>query len=173
MTTSITPLPRSHAWKTIACAGLFAGALDLADAILYFGLRFGVSPRRIFTHIASGLIGPRAAAHNPAASAVLGLLLHFFIACAAAAVFYCAAQLLPSMLQRPYTFGTLFGLVWYGFMYSVVIPLSAIPSNPNERFSFPSVANEILAHVFLVGIPIVLIVRRSALVRRGHAAVSG
>jgi hypothetical protein len=46
-------------------------------------------------------------------------------------------------------------------MYYVVVPMSAIPKNPNAKFSIPGFADEIFAHVFLVGIPIALIAARS------------
>jgi hypothetical protein len=162
MATSIAVTTRADALKTILNAGILAGALDIADAILYFGLRFGISAKTIFMHIASGLTGPHFVAHHPAGSAVLGFFLHFLIACCAAALFYLAARILPSIISRPYTFGILLGLIWYAFMYNIVIPLSAVPRNPNAKFSFPNFVNELLAHVFLVGIPIALMVRRSA-----------
>ena len=162
METSTLVTHRADALKTILSAGLLAGALDIADAILYFGLRFGISAKMIFMHIASGLTGPRYVTHHLAVSVVLGFCLHFLIACSAATLFYLVARLLPSIASRPYTFGTLLGLVWYGFMYNIVIPLSAVPRNPNAKFSFPNFLNELLAHVFLVGIPIALMVRRSA-----------
>ena len=55
---------------------LVVGALDLIDAIVFFGLR-GVRPIRTFQSIAAGLLG-RAAFQGGLATALLGAFLHFF-----------------------------------------------------------------------------------------------
>lgn len=64
--------------KAMLLGTLTVGSLDLFDAIVFFGLR-GVAPIRILQSIASGLLG-RPAYAGGAGTALLGLLLHFFIA---------------------------------------------------------------------------------------------
>jgi hypothetical protein len=43
--------------RAIALGILICGTLDLADALLFFGLRWHVPPTRILHNIASGLLG--------------------------------------------------------------------------------------------------------------------
>ena len=164
MATSTVAPPRPRAFLTIIGGGLLAGILDGADAVVYFGLMFGVSAQRIFHHIASGLIGTQASARAGWLGVALGVLLHFTIAMGAAAVYYLVALKLPILIRRPFLSGTIFGLGLYLFMYHVVIPLSALP-NLHAPFSWPNFINEIFAHVVLVGIPIALMAQRSARVK--------
>lgn len=151
---------------SIVGGGLLAGLLDGADAIIYYGLMYGVSAKQIAIHIASGLIGRHAAVQGGELSIFLGLFLHFLIAFSAAIIFYFAAVRRPAILSHPLLSGTVFGLLWYMLMYRIVLPLSAIPRNPNPRFSLPDFADEIFAHVFLVGIPIALMAAYSRRVKR-------
>lgn len=165
MATSTVTAPQPRALPTIFGGGLLAGLLDGADAVIYYGLMFGVSPARIFHHIASGLIGIRASAQLGWLGVALGVLLHFSIAVGGAAVFYLVALKLPLLIRRPLLSGAIFGLGLYVFMYHAVIPLSALPKNPHTAFSWPNFIDEIFAHIILVGFPIALIARHSALKR--------
>ena len=74
----------------MAFGGLTVGALDLLDAIVFFGLRNGVAPVRIPQSIAAGLVGRPAAVAGGLSTAALGVALHFFIATTIVAVFYLA-----------------------------------------------------------------------------------
>jgi uncharacterized membrane protein YagU involved in acid resistance len=165
MATSIVTTPRPRAWGTIAGGGLLAGFLDGVDAIIYYHLIFGISVQSIFHYIASGLIGVQASVHAGLVGVALGVILHFSIAIGAAAVYYLAALKLPILIRRPILSGTIFGLGLFVFMYHVVIPLSAVPKNPHATFSWPNFADEIFAHIVLVGIPIALMAQRSARVK--------
>jgi hypothetical protein len=165
MATSIVTTPRPRAWGTIAGGGLLAGFLDGADAIIYYHLIFGIPVPSIFHYIASGLIGVQASIRAGLAVVALGVILHFSIAIGAAAVYYFAALKLPVLIRRPILSGTILGLGLYVFMYHVVIPLSAVPKNPHATFSWANFADEIFAHIVLVGIPIALMAQRSARVK--------
>ncbi|MGH9373027.1 MAG: hypothetical protein ACRD15_16010, partial [Vicinamibacterales bacterium] len=69
---------------------LAVGILDGLDAVLFFGLR-GAQPIRIFQGIASGLLGPSAFSGGWA-TALVGVLLHFFIAFCIVLVFLLASR---------------------------------------------------------------------------------
>jgi hypothetical protein len=149
------------AWRVILLAGAVAGILDGLDAILYFGYMFHVSPGLIFQSIASGLLGP-ASFQGGAATVLLGVLLHFTIACGAAAVFYGIARCWPVLLRHPWLSGPVFGLGVFGVMYGVVKPLSRVARRAHPM-PLPEIVDELLAHMFLVGLPISLLTWRYSL----------
>jgi hypothetical protein len=140
----------------VLAGGLAAGVLDILAAIAVYGLR-GASPVRILQSIASGLLGAPAF-EGGAATAALGLVLHFVIASGAAAVYYAASRFLPALVRRPLAWGAAYGVAVYLFMNFVVLPLSAVAQRP---FVITATAVTILiVHIVCVGIPIALAVRR-------------
>src|SRR5215470_9906866 len=88
--------------KAIALSCLIAGTLDISDALIFYGLR-GVSPVRILQGIAVGLIG-RGAVSLGARSAMLGLLLHYFIATIWATLYIFTSRRLP-LSRHPFLWG--------------------------------------------------------------------
>jgi len=111
--------------EAIVYGGLTVGALDALDAIVFFGLRSGATPVRIFQSIAAGLLG-RATFQGGLRSALLGVAIHFFIAFSIAAIYYAASRRLTILVQRPILCGAIYGVLVYFFMNRIVIPLSAI-----------------------------------------------
>lgn len=128
--------------------------LDGLDALVFFGLR-GVSPMRLFQGIASGLLG-RSAFAGGMATALLGVLVHFFIAFVVVTTYHVAARRLPGLTLRPWTYGPLYGLVVYAVMTFIVVPLSAIGTRSP---STGVLVNGLLIHVLGVGLPAALSAR--------------
>jgi hypothetical protein len=62
----------------ILAIGLFAGTLDIAEALIFNEWR-GITPTRVLQYIASGVLGTASFRGGPA-SAGLGLALHYLIA---------------------------------------------------------------------------------------------
>jgi len=149
------PSSRSGAVPAILWGGGLAGFLDLMWAFFLYGRRAG--PVRVLQSIASGLLGADAY-KGGAGSAALGFLLHFVIACGAAAVYYAASRRLGFLVRRPMICGLLYGILVYLFMNFVVLPLSAFPA----KLSYPPrvLLVGILGHMVFVGLPIALAVRR-------------
>ena len=148
--------PGHRAIQAILLGGLVAGVLDIADAIIFTLMRGGAQARML-QGIASGLLG-QVAFQGGSATVALGLFLHFVIATGATAVFVAASLRVPALLRRPFVWGPLYGLIVYVVMRFVVLPLSLVRMQPfavNIGF-----ANQIFAHVFLVGIPIVVVASR-------------
>jgi hypothetical protein len=108
----------SRALPAIFVGGLIAGALDLTSAFITFG--WGV-PRAI----AGGLLG-RGAMQGGTGTFVLGVLLHFFIACSAAAIYYAASRVLGFMTEHAVVCGMFYGIAIFLVMNLVVLPLSAL-----------------------------------------------
>ena len=148
---------RSRSLRGILWGGAIAGVLDITFACIFYGWMRGRSPVAVLHSVASGLLGAKAS-EGGAATAVLGLVLHFVIAFGAATVFYLASRKIPFLLRHPVVSGLIFGIGVYVFMNWVVIPLSAFP----VKLSYPlrAVIPGLLAHMFLIGLSISLAVRR-------------
>jgi hypothetical protein len=145
--------------EAIVLGGLVAGAFDITYAIVANGMR-GMPATRVLQSVASGLLG-QASYSGGMASAALGLLLHFLIAIAAAAIFYWASRRFAWLVQHAVVSGAIFGLCVFVVMNFVVVPLSAFP----HKLVFPPlvVATGLFVHMFLFGVPIALFVRAAAL----------
>lgn len=143
-------------WQPIFWGGLIAGTLDLTAACISAWVRGGVKPVAVFQFIASGLLG-RASFSGGAKTALLGVALHFLIATVATTVYYFASRKLLVLIERPVTFGLLYGIPVHAFMTLVVIPLSAIAPRPMNWSGF---IIGMLIIMFCIGLPIALIVRR-------------
>jgi uncharacterized membrane protein YagU involved in acid resistance len=151
---AVTP-GKSRAFPAIAWATLIAGVLDISSAFL-LAYPKGVGPIRVLQGVAAGLVGREAAIKGGLATAGLGLAIHFFIAFVVASVFYVASRKLVFLTRHSVISGLLYGVVVYGFMYWIVMPL-AYP------VVHPSVSRDVTAvcvHMFLIGLPVALIVRR-------------
>lgn len=128
----------------ILVGGFAAGLLDLIAAFITMG--WGI-PRGI----AGGLIGPQAR-HGGVAVWILGVLLHFFIAFSAAAI-YCTSSLkLDFLKDHPIVCGLFYGIAIFLFMNLVVLPLSALHATGPFRFS--GLIQGLTISMFIIGIPI-------------------
>jgi phage shock protein PspC (stress-responsive transcriptional regulator) len=141
--------------KAIAIAGLTCGALDISAALVVYGL-MGSKPLRLLQGIAGGILGPRTYSGGTS-TALLGLALHFVIAFGAAAVFFLASRFVPLLLNHAVVSGVLYGIAVYFFMNRVVVQLSAATKFP---FSVKMMLIGVIIHIFCVGIPISLSIRR-------------
>ena len=149
-------LNNSNSRRALLWAGLLCGVLDITAAFVVYGLLYRVKPGRILQGIASGLLGSNAF-DGGVATALLGLLCHFVIAFGAAAVYLLASRGIPFLMQHAVISGILYGVAVYFFMNLVVLPLSAAAPRP---FSFKTMLIGIVIHVFCVGLPISLTIRR-------------
>ena len=149
--------PRSGSLRGILWGGAIAGALDITFACTYYGWMRGRSGVAVLHSVASGLLGAKAS-EGGAATAVLGLVLHFVIAFGAATVFYLASRKFSFLLRHPVVSGLIFGIGVYFFMNLVVLPLSAYPRT--ITFPLKGLIIGLLVHMFLIGLPISLSVRR-------------
>jgi hypothetical protein len=143
---------------TAALGGGIGGLLDIAYALIVWGVILGDNPAGVLQSIAAGLLGNEAYAGG-AATAALGLALHFFIAFVMALVYVGASRRLPILAARPVLMGAVYGVALYLVMNFVVVPLSAIGFRP------PSLGGAIRAlfpHVAFVGPAIALIAARRA-----------
>jgi uncharacterized membrane protein (GlpM family) len=141
--------------RAIAYGTLTVGILDITDAIVFFGLRNGVRPIRIFQSIAAGLLG-RDSFSGGIKTAILGGFLHFFIAFAIVTTFVLVSERLPALRRHAIAYGLAYGVAVYLFMNLVVLPLSLVGK---PTFVLPVVINGVLIHMFGIGLPSSLFAR--------------
>jgi len=142
---------------TAALGGGVGGLLDIIYAIVLWGFILGGSPVGIVQSIASGILG-KAAYDGGAATAALGLALHFFIAFCMALAYVLAAKRLPVLTSRWLLMGFLYGFVLFAVMNFVVVPLSAIGWRPMKPWG---AFRALLPHIVFVGPAISYFARRS------------
>lgn len=146
---------KSRASRAIVMGGIVAGILDISAAFVNGGLR-GRSPMFVLQSVASGLLG-RESYKGGVKSAILGAVLHFSIAFVACAAYYVASRRIRLLTRRPVVCGLLYGITVYMFMYLLVLPLRFQRSFVQ---SVSMVATDVAIHMFCVGLPISLAVRR-------------
>ena len=140
----------SNARLAILTGGLIAGTLDLLQACILFGSRIPLV-------IAAGLLGPQAL-HQGAATYVLGIFLHFFIATTATAIYYFASRRLHFLVEHPLVCGLIYGAIVEDVMSLIVLPLSALHSA--GPYELRDLLQGLLVHMVVVGLPISYSVRR-------------
>jgi phage shock protein PspC (stress-responsive transcriptional regulator) len=143
--------------KAISVAGLTCGVMDISAALVVYGL-MGSKPLRLLQGIAGGILGPRTYSGG-ISTALLGLAFHFVIAFGAATIFFLASRVMPFLLNHAVLSGVFYGIAVYFFMNRVVVRLSAATKFP---FSMKMMLIGVIIHIFCVGIPISLNIRRYA-----------
>jgi len=149
---AVLPSRTTNGFWAIAVGGLTAGALDLLQACILFGWDIPLA-------IAAGLLGRRAF-HGGVGTYVLGVVLHFFIACSAAAVYYAASRSLTFLREHPVVCGLFFGVAVQEVMNLVVLPLSAL--HARGPYSLHDLILGLAVHMVVIGLPISFSVWRFA-----------
>lgn len=137
----------------IVLGGLVAGALDITSAFATFVPR-GAKEIDILHFIASGLIGG-AAMTGGAATALLGLVVHFGLTTMMATLFVLASLRFEVLRQTPWISGSTYGVLLYAFMNYVAVPLSAVATW--KAGSGWAMVGGIMGHIAYVGLPIALL----------------
>jgi hypothetical protein len=148
--------PKAVATRTavqaVSIGGLVAGTLDLLQACLYFGWDIPLV-------IAGGLLG-RKAFNGGAGTYILGVLLHYFIALSAAAIYYAASRRLAFLRESWIICGLFFGAAVDNFMRLIVLPLSALHSH--RPYQLQDLLKGVVTHALVIGLPIAFSIRRFA-----------
>jgi uncharacterized membrane protein YagU involved in acid resistance len=149
---------RARALDVILLGGGAAALLDIINACAFWYLYGATPPARILQAIAAGLLG-KGAFSGGAATAALGLALHFLIAFGMAAVYWLACRRWPALITRPVAAGLAYGIGTWAAMNYVVVPLSRATPPPYIPAWF---VDGILAHLLLVGLLLAFTARWSA-----------
>ena len=140
--------------RAIVLTCLIVGAMDITSALIITWY-YGGTIMRLMQFIASGLLG-KAAFQGGMPVAALGLALHFFIAFSIVIVFAFVRQSLAFLREHPVPSGIIYGLLIYAVMNLIVLPLSAA----KPRYSLAGVLIQIGIHIFVIGMPTALLLRR-------------
>lgn len=143
---------KRNALRAIAVGGLLAGILDLTQAFILFGWRVPLV-------VAAGLLG-RQAMQGGLRIYVLGVFLHFFIALSVTAIYYLASRSMGFLKEHPLVCGLFYGAAVELVMNLVVLPLSAL--HARGPYKLHDLLQGLLAHMFLIGLPISFSIRRFA-----------
>jgi len=146
---------RSNLAKAIFWGGLVSGVLDLIYATTSVVLQ-GDPAIVLPQAIATGLLGVKSF-EGGLPTAILGIALEFLITFVATAVYYVASRKLTFLVRRAVPWGVLYGVAIYFFMNFIVVPLSAAPKFDH---TWASRASDFVVHMFLIGLPMALAVRR-------------
>lgn len=148
-----------RSWRLVLAGGVVAGTLDIVYACVFWAIKRGIAPQRVLQRVASGLLG-EASLTGGWATAALGLVCHYLIATLMAVTYYFVARRWPALWERPLPYGAAYGLLLYGIMNYVVVPLSA--AGPSSRDTF-WIAMSIVVHMFLIGVPCAVFARLAVL----------
>ena len=148
---SSVPVAGTSLLRPILVGGALAGTFDLTSAFITFGL--GV-PRGI----AGGLLGRQAAIHGGAGTWILGVVLHYFIAYSAAAIYCLSSRRLGFLKDHWLVCGLFYGIAVFLVMNLVVLPLCAYHSM--GPYQYRDLVQGLLVHMLIIGLPISLSLNR-------------
>lgn len=143
---------RSSLLLPIFVGGGVAGLLDMTSAYISFGRYMPIG-------IAGGLLGA-SGRHLTAGQYVLGLSIHYFIAFSAAAVYCLASKKLDFLRSHFLVCGIFYGIGVFLVMQLIVLPLSAY--HAMGPYQYRSLVQGLMAHMFLIGVPIATSLRMLA-----------
>lgn len=149
------PISRPQPWVLLLAGGFVAGTLDIVYACVFWRLKAGAPATRILQSVAAGLLG-KASFEGGGTTAALGLALHYFIALSMSVAYYLVSARWPRLQERPVLFGGVYGLLLYGIMNYIVVPLSAAASGSKDLLW---ISLSIAVHIAFIGIPIALFAR--------------
>jgi len=145
--------------RAIVTGLAIAGVLDAAFAVVVDVLILhAFSLLGVLQWIASGLLG-RAAFAGGLATAALGVAIHFALAAVFAAFYYAVSTRASALRTQAVTFGITYGAAIWLLMDLVILPRSGAPMAPFDPIVFGAF---LLDHMFFVGLPIALAVKRYA-----------
>jgi hypothetical protein len=144
----------SRAVRAIASTGLIVGVLDILSAFVIWWQR-GVALQRGLQGITAGLLGAKSY-EGGMATAVLGLVIHFFIAFVVVSILYLASRKVRFLTTQPVFSGILYGIGVYLVMYWIVLP-SVFPT---FRHRLSNELIELAIHICLIGLPTAFLLRR-------------
>jgi hypothetical protein len=145
--------------RALLLGGITVALLEATETSIFWALRSGITPWRIFRFITSGLVGKEAFEGGPAMM-WLGIAIHFFNAFVIVGVYLLASHRFPTLVRHPVAWGLAYGVSVHLVMQFVVIPLSAAT---RSRAVDPwLLLHSLVSQAVTVGLPAALFARAAA-----------
>ncbi|MDQ0641646.1 putative membrane protein YagU involved in acid resistance [Pedobacter sp. W3I1] len=134
-------------FKKVLLTTLVAGTLDGLAAVIFLGK---MNFMGVFQYIASAIFGTKAFAGG-IKTALIGLVLHYFIAFSFTLVFTIASTKTPVLRKNIILSGIIYGIVVWTIMTLLIVPLTKIPAVP---FNYERAILNAVILIFCIGLPI-------------------
>ncbi|MBF4494474.1 DUF1440 domain-containing protein [Flavobacterium sp. MR2016-29] len=139
-------------------SGLIAGTLDIVAAITVYSIILNKTTGiKILQSIASGIF-KKEAYTGGSSMALIGLLLHYFIAFTFAWFYFILYPRLSFLKKNALLSGIVYGIFVWIIMNLIVLPI-VFPVLPQKHFDFPLMLS-ILILIVCIGIPISFITKK-------------
>jgi len=134
-------------FKRVLLIALIAGTLDGLAAVIFLGK---MNFMGVFQYISSAIMGTKAFAGG-IKMALIGLILHYFIAFSFTLIFTIASTKTSVLRKNIILSGILYGIIVWTIMTLLIIPLTKIPAAP---FQYERAILNAVILVFCIGLPI-------------------
>ncbi len=133
--------------------------LEATETSIFWALRSGITPWRIFRFITSGFVGKEAFGED-SAMMWLGIAIHFFNAFVIVGVYLLASRRFPTLIRHPVAWGLAYGASVHLVMQFIVIPLSA--ASRSRAVDPWLLLHSLVSQALTVGLPTALFARAAA-----------
>jgi len=150
---------------TIIYAGALCGVLDISAACINTHVASGFTPEHVLQSVAGGLLG-RSTYQGGLTTVTLGLAMHFTMALTVATIFYALSRRfpLPQRLSAVVAVGLSYGAAVFVVNNFGTAPLlswvRSLYLHTPILFKPPMGLSQLVIHMFCVGLPIALVMRR-------------
>lgn len=148
--------PRNFAIETFFSSWALVGTLDITAASINYLISTGKNPINILVYISSGILGTRAFEIGSPSMAILGIVLHYFIAGMWTLTFLILYPRLEIMRRNFLLTGVVYGIVIWTIMSQIVVRLSHTPKGP---FNLTAAIIGAAILCIAIGIPLALIAK--------------
>ena len=154
---SLSLTTRNSLLRSIALGGTFIFLIQCIHQWIVITLIQQTPYILVWQYITSGIMGD-AAFEGGIATALLGVLIHFFISFVIAGVFILSADRIPLLRRYAIAGALLYGFGAFIVMNLIVLPLSAAPPLPAP--TMPQLIESVIEHILVIGLPLGILVRR-------------
>lgn len=145
--------------RALAIATFVVAILDIGEDIIYCKVFLHVTPGELFKYIASSVVGIARAVSLGWIGVLIGAVLHTAVSFGVVLTYFFLSKEFLILRKRPFTMGPLFGIAVYCVMHYAVVPLTAVPKIVPQNPAV-ALANQLFAHIFMVGLPAALVLSR-------------
>jgi hypothetical protein len=123
-------MPQKSTAKAVLIAWLIVGTLDITSATIHYLANGNKNPVNILVYISSGIYGQDAFSIGPPSMAILGIVLHYFIAFCWTLIFFTVYPRISFLSKNRVATGIGYGIVIWTIMSQIVVKLSNTPKGP-------------------------------------------